>query len=256
VPRPAERFAPGRPQPVRPAAGANGGTARPPQPGSRPSNDLDDYFDRLDAAFANMANTAEASAPQPPDTTARREGPVMERDLDWFDAPSTPAAPLHHPPPAEQHGSTPSGAVPGEAAPGPEFAATPAPVTFANPPNVPSWAAPQAPSIEPAETPASLAPAPGHPALVSQGAAGGGSAIADAFSALLAAEQGDADAPPFGFLAPQRPVATDELVEQVARRVLERLSDQSFRDLITDVVSRVAERVVREEIERIRSKYS
>src|SRR5262249_19816404 len=79
--------------------------------------------------------------------------------------------------------------------------------------------------------------------------------IADAFAALLAAEQ-DADA---SSPAPVWPVSaasgapiSDDVVEQVTQRVLARLSDQVVRDTVADVVSQVAERLVREEIERIK----
>ena len=48
------------------------------------------------------------------------------------------------------------------------------------------------------------------------------------------------------------PVVTDDLIEQITRRVLERLSDRVVRDTVSEIVSAVAERLVREEIERIK----
>jgi hypothetical protein len=84
--------------------------------------------------------------------------------------------------------------------------------------------------------------------------------LVDAFAALLAAEQRigltpsaatvpvPPTAPPVGgavSAAPSQP--TEELVEEVSRRVLARLSDQS-RPTILDV----AERLVRQEIDRIK----
>ncbi len=45
---------------------------------------------------------------------------------------------------------------------------------------------------------------------------------------------------------------TDEFIEAVTRRVLERLSDQVVRSTVGDIVSEVAERLVREEIEHIK----
>jgi hypothetical protein len=48
-------------------------------------------------------------------------------------------------------------------------------------------------------------------------------------------------------------LATDDLIERVTERVLERLSDRAVRDSAADIVSRIAERLVREEIERIKS---
>ena len=48
-------------------------------------------------------------------------------------------------------------------------------------------------------------------------------------------------------------VATDVLVEDITRRVLDRLSDQVVRETVAEIVSTVAERLVREEIERIKA---
>ncbi|HEY7447219.1 MAG TPA: response regulator [Vicinamibacterales bacterium] len=79
--------------------------------------------------------------------------------------------------------------------------------------------------------------------------------MADAFVALLAAEQGETLAIPGVFAPPPAagPIAiTDELVERVSDRVLHRLNDAAVRDTVRDTVSRVAERLVREEIERIK----
>jgi len=91
-------------------------------------------------------------------------------------------------------------------------------------------------------------------------------ALADAFAALLAAEQGEpspATAPPWPGTAkaaphdsgtlPAAPVATDVLVEEIMARILERLSDQVVRETVAEIVSKVAERLVREEIERIKA---
>jgi len=79
--------------------------------------------------------------------------------------------------------------------------------------------------------------------------------IAQAFSALFAAERGEAVADVPAFIAPAAvPQASmDDLVERVTRQVLERLSDRVVRDTVADVVSRVAERLVRDEIERVKA---
>jgi DNA-binding response OmpR family regulator len=50
------------------------------------------------------------------------------------------------------------------------------------------------------------------------------------------------------------PVVTDLLVDEVTRRVVERLGTTALRDVVADVVSDVAERLIREEIARIRTK--
>ena len=73
-------------------------------------------------------------------------------------------------------------------------------------------------------------------------------ALAEAFAALLAAEQGRVAAPAAP-VAPAPAVLSDELVEQVTLRVIERLADRSVRDIIVEV----AERLVKEEIERIKA---
>lgn len=84
--------------------------------------------------------------------------------------------------------------------------------------------------------------------------------VADAFSALLAVEQGEPGATPVrlasGPAADTRaePVITDALVDEIARRVLARLAPDVLRHVVADVVSEVAERLVREEIQRVRSK--
>jgi CheY-like chemotaxis protein len=80
--------------------------------------------------------------------------------------------------------------------------------------------------------------------------------VADAFSALLAVEEGEPDAAPVlipsGF---KGPVITPALVDRIAQRVVERLAPDAARDLVREVVSEVAERLVREEIERVRSRH-
>jgi hypothetical protein len=82
--------------------------------------------------------------------------------------------------------------------------------------------------------------------------------LASAFSALLDAESaGEEDAELASwFVVPSQPVApaiTDDLIEQVTRRVLSRLSDRIVRETVADLVSRTAERLVADEIERIKS---
>ena len=52
---------------------------------------------------------------------------------------------------------------------------------------------------------------------------------------------------------PNNGFSTDDLIDDIARRVLERLSDQVIRDTVADTLSRIAEQLVREEIERIKS---
>jgi CheY-like chemotaxis protein len=82
----------------------------------------------------------------------------------------------------------------------------------------------------------------------------GGNVILDAFHALLAMEQGE-PRPAVRAQAPaSAPAAiTDELVNEVTRRVLERLAPNAARDLVRQVVAEVAERLIREEIARIKA---
>jgi CheY-like chemotaxis protein len=75
-------------------------------------------------------------------------------------------------------------------------------------------------------------------------------ALADAFAALLAAEH----ATNASSRAPDAPATvTDDIVEQVTRRVLAQLSDRVVRETVTNIVAETAERLIREEIERIKA---
>jgi len=79
--------------------------------------------------------------------------------------------------------------------------------------------------------------------------------LSDAFAALLAAEQRDAS-PTAAPAWPAAPRSADALVDQVARRVLEQMSahsDRVVRETVADLVSTIAERLVREEIDRIKA---
>jgi hypothetical protein len=70
--------------------------------------------------------------------------------------------------------------------------------------------------------------------------------LAEAFATLLSAEQGQRFAPS-GMAAPA-PLVTDEMVDEIVRRVIARMGDQAVRETVVDV----AERLVREEIARIK----
>ena len=81
--------------------------------------------------------------------------------------------------------------------------------------------------------------------------------LVEAFAALLAAERSQSDAEDGKAVLPPLPgarvVMTDELIEQVSKRVLEHLSDAVVRATVTDMVHATVERLVGEEIERIKS---
>jgi CheY-like chemotaxis protein len=87
-------------------------------------------------------------------------------------------------------------------------------------------------------------------------AAAGDAKLTDAFAALLDAETTGTPvdelwpsppAPPAG-----DPVDIERLADLVARRVLEQLSERVIRDTVSDIVSTTAERLVQQEIDRIK----
>ena len=49
------------------------------------------------------------------------------------------------------------------------------------------------------------------------------------------------------------PSLGEDAIEEITRRVLDRLSDRVVRETVADLVSHIAERLVREEIERIKA---
>ena len=109
--------------------------------------------------------------------------------------------------------------------------------------------APVPPPVEPSvETDVAL-PAPG-PVLVAEG-----SVLADAFAALLAAEQ-DSASPGSGAAGgratSRRYTLPDEVVSDLVERVAGHLTDTYIRDRATGIVSEVAERLVHDEIARTR----
>jgi CheY-like chemotaxis protein len=182
------------------------------------ATNLDEYFDRLDNAFANMSS-------QP--------------------APAGPAAHAVAPPPiAAPHHDAPAA---------PAAAAVDLPL---------SYASPEPPPLAAPVVPASTVPAPpiaSHPvhAEVSVPAMRALPSVADAFAAILAAEQHDAssarpvwpataavEAPVAA--APAAPEIDDVVIDRIVERVLARIS-------VGDRVTEVAERLVREEIERIKA---
>jgi hypothetical protein len=80
--------------------------------------------------------------------------------------------------------------------------------------------------------------------------------IAEAFAALLALEEGEPGARPVRLTsAGGEPQITDALMDDLTRRIVERLAPDVVRAVVVEVVSEVAERLVREEIDRIRKKH-
>ncbi len=235
--------------PVRQAPASDFGS-RAGAPGA--ADPLEAYFDHLDASFAAagpasgglepvaaparrepipISRRAEP-APQPV-SRATSNDPFADWDPDLMGDPSRPApveAPLAFPPRAT--------APPRQGPPPPPAVLDPMPA----PPQ--ALAPPPPPAAVAAPARAASAPAAGLPP-----------SLVDAFAALLAAEQrmgltpSSATTPPQAAApsAPSSPAVTEEMIEAVAARVLARLTDQS-RPTILDA----AERLVREEIERIK----
>src|SRR5260221_9954441 len=218
---------------------APGFAARPAAGGSA-ADPLEAYFDHLDAAFA--AGTSPGSEPTgaSPPAPARREpipisripaataqgapkgasnDPFADWDPDLMGDPSRPA-PMDA---APVRAAAPAAPVP-EAPPMQE---TPQPAS-----------APQSPVATPAAAP----PSPVPPKRIAP------PSLVDAFAALLAAEQRIGLSPSAAMTPAAAPVVTEELIETVTARVVARLTDQS-RHTILDA----AERLVREEIERIKA---
>lgn len=146
----------------------------------------------------------------------------------------------------------PRGAAP-EPAAEPDAADAPAPLA---PPFDPEAGEPAVPADSVFGLPAEPPDGESQPTAAAQPAAGQQAPFARAFSALLAAEQGeDGTEPVMPFLGAAAAPAIDEdaLADRVTRAVIDRMSDRMVRDAVTDIVSRVAERLVREEIARIKS---
>ena len=238
-----------------------------------PQGQLNDYFDRLDAAFSKAPAHSD-EAPAAVDVPPAQPAASVEKSLDWF---STPAPADAKPQPWDLP-APPADFIPDlpltYASPQPEtpLASTPADASFAAVASVepaveaapPAWNTPSpvpderlAPIEE--STPVTAPPPPAAPALeLPLPNALPLPPLADAFAALLAAEQG---APlPTGALwltgpppPPAPAVVSDETIEAITRRVLDRLSDTVVRQAVAEVASTIAERVIREEIERIKA---
>jgi CheY-like chemotaxis protein len=193
-----------------------------------------DYFGRLDSAFASLSEPSPASS-----TPATGSSGV-----DWLIVESKPTEtqpadlPLAFAPPARDfEKSTSDGAT--------SAASDRTVIMKARPSDAATIVWPQAPPEMETQQPISY---PAAPTTLPP--------IADPFAALLAAEQNQ----PTPTAAPTWPpppqhqtIDTADLVEQVTRRVLERLSDRVVRETVADIVSSIAERRVREEIERIKA---
>jgi CheY-like chemotaxis protein len=238
---------------------------------------LDDYFEQLDAKFQTLGEKDQAGNSKTAATGSTAD------IIDWFagagEASAAPAdlplsantmpvlvppvlavvnRPIPEPAPKALTAVAPQPVV--EAASNPGAGAAPHTVAEAAP-----HAAGEPPSPTSAERAAEAAPptvanpAP-KPTVDAVAKPGSLPAIGDAFAAILAAEQRDpiaatATAWPVGL--PAAPNGSGELneatIEEITRRVIDRLSDRVVRDTAAEIISAIAERLVREEIERIKS---
>jgi len=264
---PAPERAPGPPekeassQPASPAAG------------SAASASLEEYFDRLDAAFASVEAATEARAtasaiPSPASPAAAPSGtaasglstedfPGWDPDLTGDPQRPSPIPFVSQPAPAplvqEAAPSMPSTLGP-DRPPQPPPAVSPAPVVVSAPRpaasapvsiQTPSPAAdrdssaPEVPTV-PAAAPPAVSPAP-----VSSHSVVAVPSLAEAFAALLSAEEGRRVSPATTGSA----TISDEAMNEIVERVIARMADRVVRETVIDV----AERLVREEIDRIKS---
>jgi CheY-like chemotaxis protein len=223
------------------ATGPAVAAAAPPVPASEakePAPSLEDYFDRLDAALASKTASAPTLDPvltEIPPSAGRPTLTVVPPMAD-APAPATPGAldlSGWNPPSLD----TPAPAATAKAAP--TARATPAPSRPAPPP--PRAATPAAGDAQ------ALAPtlvSPNVPLNLEQ-----------AFAALLAAEQGQpapaASATPVQPGAPVQWVGDvpESVVDAVVSKVLARMGDDTMRAAVLDA----AERLVKEEINRIKN---
>jgi DNA-binding response OmpR family regulator len=221
VPRPLERLAPrSAPASGGPAAsdgvgGDHAAVARTESSGATSVDDsVEEYFQRLDAAMA-----------------ARRESLAMTSE-DSLSADGLPTL------------DSLLGEFPGESPAGTPVSPLPSPAHVMPPP------------VEPPDATPTLSPAAHGPTDWQSDAPRSGTTsnpIAEAFTALLAVELGEPGAQAVRLTtAPSEPIVTEALVEEVTRQVAQRLGPDALNRVVADIVSEVAERLVREEIGRIR----
>ena len=263
---------------------ASAGTAATPSLGD---DELIGYLDQLDEVFSGLeavvppapaaarAPSAPASPERPADTSvvAPEPEPLVseapeeaaatdfstdggEWDLESFvksvQAESAASAPSAAPPAVE---SAP--AVPPVTTPAPSMTVPPASSEQPARPTPPARPEPLARSAPPAPPKPPVRSEPPAPTTMAVAPAEGEQTVlAQAFSTFLAAEQGvplpaaPAATPATGSSGPE---LTDQMVDEVVGRVVERLTDRVLRETTAEIVSRVAEQLVREEIDRIKS---
>lgn len=233
---------PSAPIPIEPPA-------PPPQPAKKavpPPDELDDYFDQLDAAFDNL----EPSRPQPSrhggfdEPTERIDVPTLSSVL------GEPVHPVAKPPARE---------------PAPAFKDE---ILFGKPPVDPpdirpvpaamreiTGFKPVAPAAAPVEAPVEpvvdRVPVIDLPAVQELDLSLG----PDPFDVLAEADRKERQHVEELERATSAAAGmSDEMIDAIATRVVERLAPNGIEELVSRIVSDVADRLVREEIDRIRGR--
>jgi CheY-like chemotaxis protein len=229
------------PSDIGPRGAAGAASALPAQ---NSAGTLEDYFDRLDAAFADQDTSAPAAGghstpaappvnfPVPPADSRTRSASVANNDpLGGWD-PDLSDDPERHALKAEPQAVTIE----------PTHTIAPPPI-YSPPPEFPRDQVTPPASVAPPDPVAQPAPDPA-PDPVRAKTLPRVPSLPESFAALLAAEQGRSIAP-----ASVRPEdIPDATIEDIVRRVIDRMGMQSVHETVLDV----AERLVREEIERIK----
>jgi CheY-like chemotaxis protein len=221
--------------PARPSPPLDLGLGGAAPAGPTAGGSLEDYFDRLDAAFADTDASTPVPAVQGASPSAGHPGggPPLETNApDPGDVLAGWDPDLAGDPPRPSYAR--DGAV--DVAPARTIAPPPAPQPAATSTPSPQPAPTSTPPPPPAATVFVEAP-PGQ--ALAQGAS-----LAEAFAALLSAEQGQTIAP--SAVRPED--ITDATIEDIVQRVIDRMGTDAVRQTVLDV----AERLVREEIDRIK----
>jgi CheY-like chemotaxis protein len=247
---------------------------------------LDDYFDQLDAAFQTLGGNARTEPPKVPATSpvaaifdwfggpSARSEPAPDLSLST-EAPEPEAEPERESEPEPEHSPdawhTQDSGRTADIGHTPDIGHTqdsertldtehsldskPTPDTEHIPDTWADAREPASPRFvsKPASKTPTIArmPEPSSPATLPK--------IADAFAVILAAEQHEPMPAVWpGWPPPQPPsngggAPSEDAIEEITRRVLERLSDRVVRETVESVISSIAERLVREEIDRIKS---
>jgi len=247
---------------------------------------LDDYFDQLDAAFSSLQPSSPAPAPAPNRESAQngdmdwssfmeplsQQPPVAKAPQPQFAQQAQPQTLAPQPQPVKAVPAVPPYARPAAPSAWPTPPIVPVPVSV--PPAHPAAVAPAPAAPSPARSAATIAPwapapaAPPMPQHEPTPVPPAAPAAAAVHTAPPPAPEPAAHPPtnPFSLLSaakaevaaaaaarPPAPVITEEVIEEVVARVLQRLSDRVVRETVTEIVSKTAEQAVREEIERIKS---